>query len=79
MKQHNFGVDNSITRVKPHGRDFGDHDRLLVVPQDLVSENSPKDLKAKVKSNLRDRLCDIVKEGGGERPGKNRGKRARLS
>ncbi len=48
MKLHSFGIDNYITRVKPHDRDFRNHDRLFVVPQDHVSENPPKDLKAKV-------------------------------
>jgi hypothetical protein len=78
MKLHNLGVDNSVTRVKPHARDFREHDHLLVVPQSSVADNAPRDLKAKVKSSLRDRLCDIVKDGGGFMPVGNRGKRARL-
>jgi hypothetical protein len=68
-----------ITRVKPYARAFKDRDHLLVVPQSIVVDNAPRDLKAKVKSSLRDCLCDIVKDGGGGvRPVANRGKRVRL-
>jgi len=79
MKLHNIGVENSVTRVKPHPRDYKMHDRLLVVPQHIVADNAPRDLKSKIKSTLRDRLSEIVKEGGGVRPAPNRSKRARTS
>ncbi len=79
MKLHNMGVNGSITRVKPHARDFRMHDRLLVVPQDHVADNAPRDLKSKSRATLRDRLCEIVKEGGGVRPAANRSKRVRTS
>ena len=68
MKLHNLGVDNSVTWVKPHVRDFRDHDRLLVVPQSIVVDNAPRDLKAKVKSSLRDFLVILGKTGGESRP-----------
>ncbi len=63
-KLHNLGVDNSITRVKPHARDFRDHDTILVVTQNKVADPQPDHLKSRVKSTLRDRLCDVVREGG---------------
>ncbi len=36
IKLHNLGVENSITRVKPHARDFKGHDRISVVAQSNV-------------------------------------------
>jgi hypothetical protein len=68
MKLHNLGVENSVTRVKPHARDFKNHDSILVVAQTKVSDPQPAHLKSRVKSALRDRLCEIVKEGGGSAP-----------
>ncbi len=65
MKLHYLGVDKSVTRVKPHPRDFKDHDSILVVAQTKVSDPQPDYLKYRVKSTLRDRLCDVVKEGRG--------------
>ena len=65
MELHNFGKENYIARVQPIARDFRDHDRLLVVPQDNVVEPQPRHLKSKVKSTLRDHLCECVKEGRG--------------
>jgi hypothetical protein len=56
MKLHNLGVDSSVTRVKPHARDFMMHDRLLVEQQDNVADPAPRALKAKLKSSLIDRL-----------------------
>ena len=79
MKLHDIGVENSVTRVKPHPRNYRMHDRLLVVPQGNFADNAPRDLKSKTKSTLRDRLFEIVKEGGGVRPAANRSKRARTS
>jgi hypothetical protein len=79
MKLHNLGVENSITRVKPHARDFKNHDTILVVAQSNVSDSQPPHLKSRVKSALRDRLCDVVKDGGGVRPAANRSKRVRVS
>ena len=79
MKLHNLGVDNMVTRVKPHPRDFKDHDSLLVVAQTQVSDPQPDHLKSRVKSALRDSLCDVVKEGDGVRPLANRSKRVRQS
>jgi hypothetical protein len=78
MKLHNSGVDNAVTRVKPHPRDFKNHDSILDVAQTKVSDPQPKHLKSRVKSTVRDRVCDIVKEGG-VRPATNRSKRVRLS
>ena len=79
MKLHNLGVENSVTRVKPHARDYFGHDSILVVAQSKVVDPQPDHLKSRVKSTLRDRLCEIVKGGGGVRPAANRSKRARLS
>ncbi len=79
MKLHNLGVDNSVTRVRPHARDFRLHDTLLVVTQTTISDPQPKHLKSRVKSNLGNRLCDVVKDGGGVRPAFNQSKRVRVS
>ncbi len=77
IKLHDLGVDNSITRVKPHDMDFKGHDIILVVAQSTVVDPAPRHLKSKAKSTIRDRLCDIVKDGGGVKPAAN--KRARTS
>jgi hypothetical protein len=79
MKLHNLGVDNSITRVKPHTRDFKDHDTIMVVTQSKVSDPQPDHLKSRIKSTLRDRICEVVKKAGGVRPAANRSKRVRVS
>ena len=79
IKLHNLGVENSITRVKPHARDFKGHDNILVVAQSKVSNPAPRYFNSKVKSTLRDRLCDNVKDGGEVRPVANISKRARTS
>jgi hypothetical protein len=79
MKLHNLGVDNFVTRVKPHARDFKNHNSILVVAQTKVFDPQPAHLKSRVKSSLRDRFCEVVKEGGGVRPTTNMGKRTRLS
>jgi hypothetical protein len=77
IKLHNLGVDSSITRVKPHDRDFKGHDIILVAAQSNVVGHAPRHLKSKAKSTIRDCLCDIVKEGGGVKPAEN--KRTRTS
>jgi hypothetical protein len=79
MKLHYLGVDNSVTRVKPHPRDFRNHDTILVATQSKVFDPQPEHLKSKVKSTLRDRLCDVVKEGGGVRPVTTMSKRVRYN
>ncbi len=79
-KLRNLGVNISVTRVKPHAKEFKDHDRLFVVSYSNFVDNEPRDLKAKVKISLRDCRCDIVKDGeGGVMPVVKLGKRARLS
>ena len=77
IESHNLGVDNLITRVKPHDMDFKGHDTILVVAQSNVVDPAPRHLKSKAKSTIRGRLCGLVKEGGGVRLLAN--KRARTS
>ena len=64
MKLHILGVDNLVTKVKPHARDFKNHDATLVVAQTKVVDPQPNHLKSRVESTLRDRLSEVVKEGG---------------
>ena len=79
IKLHNLGVEHSITRVKPHARDFKGHDNILVVAQSKVADPAPRHLKSKATSTLRDRLCEIVKSGGGVRPATSKSKPAKTS
>ena len=66
MNLHNLGVENLVTRVKPHARDFKDHESILVVAQSKVSDpHQHAHLKSRVENTLRNRLCEVVMGGGG--------------
>jgi len=79
IKLHNQSVDNSVTRVKPHLRDFKNLDSSLVVAQSKVPEPQPEHLKLRVRSTLRDCLCDVVTREGGVRLATNMNKQVRYS
>jgi hypothetical protein len=71
IKLHNLGVDNGVYTVIPITRDMRIHESLLPVQQDVVSLK-PKHLKSRVKSSLRDTLCDVLKAQGFAWPVANR-------
>ena len=71
IKIHNLGVDNGVYRVAPMARDLRAHASMLPVRQDVVSLK-PKHLKSRVKSTLRDEICDVLKAQGFARPVANR-------
>ena len=71
IKLHNLGIDKGLYRIMPMGRDVRLHESLLPVQQHMVSLK-PKHLKNRVKSTLRDELCDVLKTQGSARPVANR-------
>ena len=67
MKLHNLGVDNGHYRIAAMDSDFRMHDDLMPIQQHMVSIK-PKYLKNKVKTILRDRICDVLQSQGHTRP-----------
>jgi hypothetical protein len=71
IKLHNLGVDNDVYMAMLITRDLRVRESLLHAQPDVVSLK-PKYLKSRMKSSIRDTLCNVLKAQGFARPIANR-------